>query len=266
MLTQANDYREEADVLYELLSDADDATFARPTQFRKWTANDVLGHLHMFDYAAHITLQGPEAFPAFAAEISKGRSGGQSLTEYTRHWLEQTQGRALLARWREFSLQLADSYLGLDPAQRVTWAGPSMSVKSCISARQMETWAHGQAVFDLLGRDRVEGDRIRNIAIMGINTYGWTFVNRRQQAPEPKPYVRLTSPSGAIWEFNSPDDANRVEGSAVEFCRVVAQTRNIADTKLQVRGENARTWMSIAQCFAGPPEQPPAPASRFVQR
>jgi uncharacterized protein (TIGR03084 family) len=140
-----------------------------------------------------------------------------------------------------------------------------MSVRSCISARQMETWAHGQAAFDLLGRVRVEHDRIRNIAIMGVNTFGWTFVNRGRVVPSKKPYVRLKSPSGEWWTWNDADERNCVEGSAAEFCQVVTQTRNVADTSLRMSGEVAHEWMSMAQCFAGPPVAPPAPGSRFMQ-
>jgi hypothetical protein len=68
-----------------------------------------------------------------------------------------------------------------------------------------------------------------------------------------------------IWEWTESGEANLIEGSAVEFCQVVAQTRSIADTKLQVFGETAVAWMSIAQCFAGSPENPPPPGTRFRQ-
>jgi uncharacterized protein (TIGR03084 family) len=170
-----------------------------------------------------------------------------------------------LQRWHQFSHQVAEEYAHLDPALRVKWAGPDMSVRSCISARQMETWAHGQAAFDLLGRTRVEHDRIRNIVIMGVNTFGWSFANRGRAVPPVKPHVRLRSPSGEWWTWNDPDERNRVEGSAVEFCQVVAQTRNIEDTALRVSGEVAHEWMSLAQCFAGPPQAPPPPGTRFMQ-
>ena len=80
------------------------------------------------------------------------------------------------------------------------------------------------------------------------------------------PYVKLTAPSGEVWEWNDPSTTNFVEGSATEFCQVVTQTRNIADTRLRVVGETAKRWMAIAQCFAGPPEEPPAPGSRYVNR
>ena len=137
-----------------------------------------------------------------------------------------------------------------------------MSARSFISARQMETWAHGQAIFDALGLERVEHDRLYNVAVMGVNTFGWTFSVHRRAVPATRPYVRLESPSGATWEWNDPAGTDRVEGSAVEFCRVVTQTRNVQDTRLRVSGPVAQEWMSIAQCFAGAPVLPPAPGTR----
>jgi uncharacterized protein (TIGR03084 family) len=128
-----------------------------------------------------------------------------------------------------------------------------MSVRTGITARLMETWAHGQAVYDLLGVERIDTDRIRNIAQLGVNTFGWTFKTNGQTPPEVVPYVRLVAPSGAVWTFNAPSDTDRIEGSATEFCQVVTQVRNIADTQLTVVGDAAQRWMSIAQCFAGPP-------------
>jgi len=60
-----------------------------------------------------------------------------------------------------------------------------------------------------------------------------------------------------------PGASNRIEGPATAFCQVVTQTRNVADTDLEVEGDTAKRWKSIAQCFAGPPEQAPLPGTRF---
>jgi len=43
---------------------------------------------------------------------------------------------------------------------------------------------------------------------------------------------------------------------------VVTQGRNVADTALAVVGTTAERWMAVAQCFAGGPEEPPAPGQR----
>ena len=171
-------------------------------------------------------------------------------------------GRELLAPWHEYLTALCDALGKADPSLRLPWFGPDMGVRMFTTARQMETWAHGQDVYDLLKAARSNTDRIRNVAHIGVSTFGWTFANRGLPIPEEVPYVRLTAPSGAIWEWNEPSDANRVEGSAVEFCHVVTQGRNIADCKLTVVGDAATRWMAMAQCFAGGPEDPPGPGER----
>jgi uncharacterized protein (TIGR03084 family) len=142
-----------------------------------------------------------------------------------------------------------------------------MSVISSITARLMETWSHSQAIYDVLGVERADTDRIGNIVRLGVNTYGWTWKNRRQEPPGPMPRLRLTAPSGAVWEYGANEQArdDLIQGSATEFCQVVTQCRNIADTSLAVSGKVAQGWMAIAQCFAGPPQDPPAPGRRRVQ-
>jgi uncharacterized protein (TIGR03084 family) len=262
-LPQALDFRDECDALYAVLVDAPAAAWSEPTQFKGWTFDDVIGHLHHFDVAAECAARSRDELQAFLAPVMAGRAAGRSFADCTREWLDGLAGPALLERWRGQYLRLADLYAVLPADARLPWAGPDMSARSFMSARQMEAWAHGQAVFDALGRDRREHDRLRNVAIMGINTFGWSYQVRRRPVPPAMPCVRLQAPSGATWEWGDVQDDERIEGTAVDFCRVVAQTRNVRDTPLHVRGPVAQEWMSIAQCFAGPPEPPPAPGTRF---
>lgn len=261
MLQQAVDFKEESDVLFKLLEMADEADFDRPTQFKQWTVNDVLVHLHFWNMAADQSLTDPDGFMALFGEL------GQSLASGTLRQFENKKiaerGIALLAAWHRFYGEMAARWVDLDPKQRVKWAGPEMSVRSSATARQMETWAHGQEVFDLFGHERQELDRIRNIVVLGINTYEWGFKVRRMQAPRPMPFVKLTAPSGAEWTFGE-EGASSVTGSAVGFAQVVTQTRNVADTDIVTVGEAAEEWMKLAQCFAGPPETPPRPGERCI--
>ena len=222
-LVQAADFRAECDALDAALAAAPRAAWHRPTQFKSWTFDDILGHLYMFDYAAELAARSREEVQAFFGQIGAGFAAGQTMAEFTRQWLGACEGAALLERWRAQSGRLAELYTPLDPELRLAWAGPDMSARSFMSARQMETWAHGQAVFDALGLERVERDRLRNIAVIGVNTFGWTFKVNGRAVPAVKPYVKLTSPSGALWEWNDPASTERVEGSAVDFCRVVTQ-------------------------------------------
>ena len=261
-MLQAEDFRAESRALAAVIDPLSEADFATPTLFKGWAIDDVIGHLHMFNVAAEKTLQGGTAFQDFFAPIMAGLTAGLSLRETQYPWLDGLHGRALFADWRDTAERVADAYTAADPKARVKWAGPDMSALSGITARQMETWAHGQAVFDVLGLERQETDRVRNIAHLGVSTFGWTFINRGLSVPDPAPHVRLTGPSGAVWEWNAPQADNRVDGSAVDFARVVTQTRSIGDTGLSATGAVAAEWMAMAQCFAGPVETPPAPGQR----
>ena len=264
MFQQPADFRDESESLYHVLATLSDADFERTTQFKGWTVHDVVSHLHAWNWAADLALTNPAGFDEFRskflAEIGKGRRIRAVETD----WLDGAENRARLEQWRAFYLAMTERFAAADPKRRVAWAGPDMSVRSSISARLMETWAHSQEIYDLLGRECVHTDRIKNIADLGVRTFGWAYMNRGRAVPAPAPHVRLTAPSGAIWEWNEGETGNRVEGSAVDFCKVVTQGRNVADTGLRVTGPVAQDWMTIVQCFAGPPEDPPPPGTRFV--
>lgn len=264
MFEQLKAFWEESDSLYAHLGSLNDKTLARLTNFKAWTVNDTIGHLHVWNRAAGLSLADPEAFWALLTVALEHLERGR-LRAFEEQYLGAISGVQLVERWHAFVPQMVDRFNQMDPESRVPWVGPEMSVRTSITARLMETWAHGLTICDALGIERQESDRIRHIADLGVRTFGWTFRNRGLDVPSARPYARLVAPSGAIWEWGSPDSTSRVEGLATEFCHVVTQTRNVADTGLRIIGEPARQWMSIAQCFAGPPEDPPAPGSRFAR-
>jgi uncharacterized protein (TIGR03084 family) len=264
MLTQAVDLRAEAADLHALLATLDEPDWQRATLFKGWTINDIVQHLHEGDLMAAASVAGADPFASMRAEMQALRDSGMSRIEATRHQFGELTGRRLLERWHATMLDLCDKLSATPWETRLKWAGPDMGVRMFTTARQMETWAHGRAIYDLLGVQRQPTGRLRNIAEIGVRTYGWTFANRGLPTPGPVPFVRLSGPSGAAWEWNEPAAGNAVEGSALDFCQVVTQVRNVADTALAVTGEPAQRWMALAQCFAGPPENPPPPGTRFM--
>jgi len=263
MIAEVADLRDEGEELHALLGTLSDADWNRVTQFKSWTINDVVLHLHASDVQAAASARSAEEYLALRSDIMAQRASGLSPIEEARKRYAGLRARALLTRWRDQLEALCGALAAKEPAARLKWGGPDMGLRMFTTARQMETWAHGQAVYDILGRDRRLHPRLKNIAVIGVKTFGWTFANRKLPVPPDVPYVRLTGPSGDTWEWNTPSAENAVEGDAGEFCRVVAQTINVADTGLVVKGDTARRWMAIAQCFAGPPNDPPAPGTRF---
>ena len=265
MMDQAQDFLDESEAIYALLENLTDEQMEQGTGFKGWTINAIMRHLHIWNMAAYWSLTEPEKFHAFFKEIMAGMKGQTSMRFFEADYLDNLAGANLIKTWRDFYQTMAPEFGAADPAMRVEWAGPSMSVRSSITARLMENWSHAQAIFDVLGIKRENEDRIRNIVMMGLNTYGWTFKVNREEAPQPTPFLKVTAPSGIIWNYGDESTEERIEGLAEEFCQVVTQTRNIADTNLQVTGPNATRWMAIAQCFAGGAETPPAPGVRSIK-
>ena len=262
MLQVASDVRDEVDDFHAFLGNLADEDWDRETGFMQWTPWDVVAHLHFFDLVSMISLQGEEVFAPerkwLFSQIAKGRTN----KEMARERFAELDAKGLLSAWRETAHPLAEALGESDPKRRLPWFGPDMGVQMFTTARYMETWAHAQEVYDLVGATRTYTDRIRNIATIGVKTFGWTFVNRKQEPPGPPPFVSLVAPSGDSWTWNDPSDEDYVRGQASDFCHVVTQNRNVKDTPLEVVGPVATAWMEIAQCFAGGPVDPPAPGTR----
>lgn len=261
MKQPAADFLAEAEALATLLAPLEAEGYAGATQFKGWTINDVLVHLYFWNRAADLSLTDPEGFAALLNRLLPAVQGG-GLRPFENAEISE-RGPDLRTLWLERARDMATRWAGEDPKRRVPWAGPSMSLRSSIAARQMETWAHGFEIFDYLGQTRTENDRLRNIVVLGVNTFGWSHQVRGLTPPEDMPHLMLTAPSGALWEYGGANGS--ICGPAADFAAVVTQTRALADTALVIEGADAQRWMETAQCFAGPPETPPAPGSRTRQ-
>ncbi|MEP7179005.1 MAG: hypothetical protein ABI775_07950, partial [Pseudonocardiales bacterium] len=72
--------------------------------------------------------------------------------------------------------------------------------------------------------------------------------------------VELSGPGGDVWTWGPADAAQRVTGSALDFCLLVTRRRHLADLDVHAEGGDAAQWLGIAQAFAGPPGTGRAPA------
>jgi uncharacterized protein (TIGR03084 family) len=257
----AADLRDETRELTAVLDGLRDSDWDAATPAAGWSVRDQVTHLAYFDDAAALSLRDPDAFRQQVAEeiAEDGGAFPDKVAERNRH-LTGPECRAWFARSRD---ALLTAYLAADPATRLPWYGPDMGIPSSITARLMETWAHGQDIRDALGIATQPSARLRHIANLGVRTLGFSFLQRGLAAPEEPVEVSLTGPGGESWTWGPADAANRVSGDALDFCLVVTQRRNVADTNLRVAGEAARRWIDIAQAFAGQPTDP-RPAGMFT--
>ena len=232
--------------LRALVAPLSEAQWRLATPAPGWTIADQVVHLADVDDAAILAATRPEEFSA--ALDGHRRSVDERVAEH-----RDLLGADVLAWFDAARARLLEVFGALDPRARLPWYGPDMAGASSITARIMETWAHGQDVVDALGVTREPTHRLRHVCDIGIRARPFSYRNRGLEPPETPLRVELIAPDGSTWEWGPSDAADRVTGPALDFALVVTQRRHRDDLGLVVAGPVARRWVAVAQAYAGPP-------------
>lgn len=243
-----HDLLAESEDVRKLVADLDEPGWATATPAQGWSVRDQLTHLAYFDAAAVQAAIDPVAFQA---ELERWADEGGIDPDAVAAIHRDMAGVEVLAWFDEARGRLVRTFGELDPSTRVPWYGPAMSAASAVTARIMETWAHGQDVADALGLTREPTARLRHVAHIGVRAMPFSYGLRGRPVPSGPIRVDLTGPDGEQWSWGPDDAVERVSGPALDFCLVVTQRRHIADTALRVSEPVAAEWVSIAQAYAG---------------
>lgn len=245
-----DDYAAECADLENLVAPLTPEQWQTPTPAPRWDIATQIAHLTWTDEVSVIAATDAEAFAAFVAEaaprvLTVVDEGAEEIAE--------TPPADLLVRWRTGRERLIAALAAVPAGTKLPWFGPPMSAASMISARIMETWAHGQDVADALGVTRVPTARLRTVAHISVRTRNFAYMVNGESGPSEEFRVELTAPDGTLWTWGPEDAPQRVTGPAVDFCLITTQRRHRADTALLTEGPDADHWLGIAQAFAGPP-------------
>jgi uncharacterized protein (TIGR03084 family) len=252
-----NDLRAEGALLDAVVAELEDTAWLGPTPAEGWTVAHQVAHLAWTDEQALRAATDPDGFTRAVAEAGPALVDvvDDAAGEGAREMPER-----LLARWRTGRMALADQLAALPDGARLPWFGPPMSATSMVTARLMETWAHGVDITDALRLPPTVSGRLRHVAHFGVRTRDFAFRQHGLIPPAAEFRVELTAPDGGAWSWGPDDAAERVAGSALDFCLRVVQRRHRDDLELAAVGPDADRWLDLAQAFAGPPGsgRPPA--------
>ncbi len=252
------DLEAEQAALDSMVAGLDEDGFDRPTPAVGWAVRDQLSHLAYFEDCARDAITDPDGFRRFAAAAIESADPMAPHLERGR----AMSGCDVLTWWRDSRRDAAEAERTLSAADRIPWFGPDMGALSFLSARLMETWAHGLEVADALGVMPAPTARLRHVAHLGVKARPFSYAVHGLDMPASTVLVDLTGPSGERWTWDADDaTGDAVRGSALDFCLVVTRRRHLDDTTLVVEGALAQQWLSIAQAFAGPPGAGRAPQS-----
>lgn len=227
----------EGDALDALVSAQADWSVDTPAT--GWTIAHQIAHLAAADENVLIAILDPEGFDA----APTGDADADAAAGATR---PRSQ---LLARWRAGRAEVAAALRNIPLDQAFPWYGSELTARLMVPLRLMETWAHGQDVFDALGVEHPPTSRLRHVATLGVVGRALSFYAARLPVPAEPFRVELTGPDDQIWTWGPDDAEQRVEGSALDFCLRVTQRRSRVETRLRAVGADAETWLDNARVF-----------------
>jgi uncharacterized protein (TIGR03084 family) len=250
MTALADDLAAESAELRAILAPLDHHGWSRDTPAEGWTIADQVSHLAYFD---DVALQAATDQEAFRAELETIEAEGGVNPDAVAARFRDLSGGELL-RWFDLSRQrLTEVFRELDPRLRVPWFGRPMSAASMLTARIMETWAHGQDVADALDVVREPSSRLRHVAHIGVGARAFSYAIHGRELPPVPIRVELAAPDGSLWTWGPEEAAARITGTALDFALLITQRRHRDDLALVVTGAAAREWVEIGQAFGGEP-------------
>ncbi len=235
---------EQAD-LEQLLRGQSDEAWLTPTPAHGWDVRDQVSHLADVEEIAYdtatagprqlnkeaLSFESPEAFTESGCEKGRKMKPAEVLTwwvtgaEKTRNMLEKK-----------------------DSKERVPW-GLGMAARTLVSARQMETWAHGLDIRAALGEPPNLTERLRDIAWLIFRAFPYGFNYAKREMPTGTLRMELDF-NGERWDFGPDQADNLITGEAGEFCRVGVQRLKLADaTTLKAEGRLAEEALQVARAF-----------------
>ncbi len=215
-----------------------------------WTIAHQIGHLWWTDRVALLSVTDEAAFDALVADSQETAA---TFVDDAANDAAAVSPDELLANWRRTRAELHAALRTVSDGRKLRWFGPPMSGTSMATARLMETWAHGVDVVDTLGAEVVPSTRLKSVAHLGVRARDYAYLVNGRTPPSEPFRVELTALDGEVWTWGPADAAQRVSGSALDFCYLVTQRRPRADLDVVTEGPDAQEWLAIAQAFAGPP-------------
>ena len=234
----------EGDLLDALAAAEDDWT--RPTPAAGWTIAHQIAHLAAADANVVLAIQTPAAFDAVARQAEAG--GSRYADDVAAEGAAQPRS-ALLDQWRASRAGVTAALREVPPDHPFPWFGSAVTAAFMAPLRLMETWAHGQDILDTLGVTRQPTTRLKPVASLGVKGRELSFAAAQLPLPQEPFRVELAGPGGQTWTWGPGDAAQRVQGTALDFCLRVTQRRPLTGTGLTATGPDARRWLEIARVF-----------------
>lgn len=238
------DLIDEGDSLAAIMAAANADDFARATFCPGWTVLHQLSHLEWTDSQLARAIIDPEGFTSDAANMP-----GRRVDEAAQVGSARSADECLRA-WDTSRHRLIDTVRRQPDSTRVPWFGPPMSLATAVTARIMETFAHGHDIADALGAAVEPTDRLRHVATLAWKARSYSFSVHGLRAPTSELRLDVRGVDGDVWSWGSESAENRVTADAYDFALLATRRRTRVESRVSAVGADAQRWLEVVQAFA----------------
>ncbi|WP_309116056.1 TIGR03084 family metal-binding protein [Saccharothrix sp.] len=232
-----------------MIADLDDAAWSLPTPSPGWTVKHQVAHLTAIFAMAGLAAADGDRFRAMMSGLSDDFDANVAGAMAPHLALDTTE---LVNRWQMTKATSIGALAAVPADAVVPWLVNPLPPSVLASAGMMELFGHGQDVADALGVHREWDDRLGFLVGFAVRTKDFGYLARGEEPPADEFRFEITAPSGKRWDFGPEDAAQRVTGSAEDFCLLVTRRRHHTDLDVRAEGELATRWLEIAQAYRGP--------------
>jgi uncharacterized protein (TIGR03084 family) len=230
----------------EILRSLSPEQWSAPTPAEPWDVRDQVTHLADFDEVAIDTATGgPRQINDEAVRI-----GFDEYTEWARRKGLEKSPAEMLDWYADNGARLRAMFRAKpDPKERVPW-GLGMSVRTLVTARLMEHWAHGLDIRAALGIAPNASPRLRSVAFLVYSAMAYAFQVAKVTPPPGRTLRVELSYEGSTWEFGPADADDLITGEALEYCMVgVQRLRHTEAATLVAKGPLAEMALEHARAY-----------------
>jgi uncharacterized protein (TIGR03084 family) len=229
----------------EILRSLTPEQWRAPTPAQPWDIRDQVTHLADFDEVAFDTATGgPRQINEEAVKI-----GFDEYTEWARRKGLDKSPDAMFEWYSGNGARLRAMFRAKpDPKERVPW-GLGMSVRTLVTARLMEHWAHGLDIRAAVGLSPNASPRLKSIAFLVYSAMPYAFQVARVTPPQRTLRVELAY-EGETWTFGPEDADDLITGDALEYCLVgVQRLKHTEAATLKPTGPLAEMALEHARAY-----------------
>lgn len=242
-------YEQETTKLADFLAGLQESDWIRPTPAKGWTVTDQVAHLAFVYNLAAQACHAPDEFKAGlqqVAEVGFEAAVKQGLTEYGAGSAQDVLGRF------KFASHMAATGLRSTTAQRVPWLVNPLPPSVLAMAGMLETFAHGQDIYDTLDTRVERGDELEYLVHFIARTRDFGYLSHDMTPPVQEFLFQITLPSGRTVEVGPADSSDVVRGPAEDLALLASRRRHRDDLDVVADGQDAKVWLTIAQAYRGP--------------